>query len=95
MSALSQKIFSGKKSPSANDGDFFGRPTPTTKTIGLHPRSRSAIRADRETVRYLMLLRRLVLRRLVQQQQNCHNHMLSISRGHPAAGAKVTIEVER
>jgi hypothetical protein len=42
-----------------------------------------------------MLLRRLVLRRLVQQQQNCHNHMVSVSRGRPAAGAKVTIEVER
>src|SRR5580704_15961119 len=24
-------------SPSANDGDFFGRPAPAAKTIGLHP----------------------------------------------------------
>jgi hypothetical protein len=37
-----------------------------------------------------MLLRRLVLRSLMQQQQNCHNHMVSVSRGYPAAGAKMT-----
>jgi hypothetical protein len=37
-----------------------------------------------------MLLRRLVLRSLMQQQQNCHNHMVSVFRGHPAAGVKVT-----
>src|ERR1700732_5620952 len=37
-----------------------------------------------------MLLRRLVLRSITQRQQNCHNHMVSVSRGHPAAGAKMT-----
>jgi hypothetical protein len=46
--------------------------------------------AVRETVCCVMLLRRLVLRRLVRQQQNCHNHMVSVSRGHPAAGVKMT-----
>ena len=43
-----------------------------------------------ETVSYVMLLRRLVLRSLMQQQQNCHNHMVSVSRGHPAVGVKMT-----
>jgi hypothetical protein len=26
----------------------------------------------------------------MQQQQNCHNHMVSVSRGHPAAGVTMT-----
>jgi hypothetical protein len=71
--------------PVRRDGDFFGRPASTTKTIGLHPLT-APIRAVRETVSCALLPRRLVLRRLVQQQQNCHNHMVSVSRGHPAAG---------
>ena len=37
-----------------------------------------------------MQLRRLVLRGLVQQRQNCRNHMVSVSRGHPAAGVEMT-----
>jgi hypothetical protein len=50
-----------------------------SQTIGLHPALGAPIRAVRETVCYVTLLRRLVLRRLLQQQQSCHNHMISVS----------------
>jgi hypothetical protein len=61
--------------------ETFRLPGTDDENYWAAPAHGSPIRAVRETVCYVMLLRRLVFRRLVQQQQNCHNHMLSVSRG--------------
>jgi hypothetical protein len=68
---------------------------PTTKTIGLHPLTGRPSERFEKPFAAVMLMRRLVLRSLMQQQQNCHNHMVSVSRGHPAAGVEMTNRGER
>src|SRR5205814_131922 len=69
-----------KASPLPLTMRLFRLPAPTTKTIGLHPAHGSPIRAVRETVCYVMPLRRPAGRSLMQQQQNCDDYMVRLQR---------------
>jgi len=59
--------------------ETFRLPGTDDENYWAAPAHGSPIRVVRENACYVMLLRWLVLRSLVQQQQNCHNHMVSVS----------------
>ena len=85
-----RQIFSGEKQLLPLTMETFRPPGTDDEDYWAAPRSRVVHPSGSRNRCYVMLLRRLVLRSLMQQQQNCHNHMVSVSRGHRAAGAKVT-----
>ena len=65
--------------------ETFRLPGTDDENYWAAPAHGSPIRAVRETVRYVLLPSEAHA-----TTTNCHNNMVSASRGHPAAGAKMT-----